>query len=377
MQIKDRIVTWWIQNIITPKREIIDRPGFVVTTFTEHKQTTYLRDLFIPEKLFEMIENKIVQTYGDQGKQALYSAGKKFGYVYASMSNFPTIKKRTKKELTDFAYLFVRYCETLFAKRAIHNSNIEQKTFIISFDGYIICRNNGLGYIMTEGATAGVWAYVMQDKTIEGIQIKCQGRGDEQCSVICAPDEKLQKEKNNFFHERELPEQKFDIKYKALNEIREVTHSVNSLQKLINSGFFSYHEGILSYKGMRFFGCESHILYILEQEISKLPDGEQILFDACFEYGKLLRETYGGRDFQKFIPDFFPALGFGDVFVFDPNIPSIAAIYYPWTMFSEKSNYIIFRGIMSGLVSNSVGKNIKFNNWKITVRSYLTLTINP
>jgi len=38
MPVKDKIVTWWIQNVIIPRREIIDQPGFVVTTFTEAKK---------------------------------------------------------------------------------------------------------------------------------------------------------------------------------------------------------------------------------------------------------------------------------------------------------------------------------------------------
>jgi len=217
----------------------------------------------------------------------------------------------------------------------------------------------------------------MQDKSIEGVQLECQGRGNERCFVICAPEQKLQEKTNNFFRVNDLPEQKFDIVYKTLNEIKATTHAVNSLRKLIDAGFFNYHEGILLYKDMRFFGCEAHIFYLLEQEIAKLQDGEQVLFDVCFEYGKLLQKTYGFTSFQKFIPDFFPALGFGDVFVLDHTAPRIAAVYYPWTAYSEQSKYIIFRGIMSGFISNSIGKHIEFTNQKITIRTDLTLTISP
>ena len=92
MPVKDKVVTWWIQNVIIPRQEIIDKPGFIVTTFTEKKFITYLRDFFLPEKLIEIIESKIVQTYGDLGRQVLYSIGKKFGYIYCSLSNFPNVK---------------------------------------------------------------------------------------------------------------------------------------------------------------------------------------------------------------------------------------------------------------------------------------------
>ena len=216
----------------------------------------------------------------------------------------------------------------------------------------------------------------MQDKSIEGVQLECEGRGNNRCLVMCGPEEKLLKKTNMFFCERDLPEQKFNEYYKALNEIREATYAKNSLKDLIDIGFFNYQGGFLSYKNMRFFGCESHMLYIMEEEISKLENGEQILFDACVEYGKKLREIYGGKDYQKFILDFFPALGFGEVFVLDSTNYSITAVYYPWTTYSETSKYIIFRGIMSGFVSSSTDKNIKFNNYKISVSDYLTLTIS-
>ena len=375
MPVKDRIVSWWIQNIITPQREIIDKPGFVITTFTDKNQTTYLRDLFFAEQLFELIEKSTNQKDGEQGKQVLYSAGKKFGYLYASMSNFPTIKSSSMKEFSDFVYLLVRYVGGVYAQQATHSLDLDQKLFTISFKDYIVCRHNGLGYIMADGGITGIWAYLMQDKSIEGTQLECQGRGNQQCLVICAPEERICEKTNNFFRESDLPEQKFDELYKTLNEIRKTTYAQNSLKDLINIGFFRYMGGILSYKNTRFFGSESHILYLLEQELMKLKDGEQVLFDACFEYGKLLQETYGHTDYKKFIPDFFPALGFGDILVMDSDGLSIGVTYYPWTVFSDQSKYIIFRGIMSGFVSNSLGKKIEFKNFNINVRDYLTVTI--
>ncbi|MCX6665060.1 MAG: hypothetical protein NT038_03215 [Euryarchaeota archaeon] len=375
MAVKDRVVTWYIQNIIIPRREIIDKPGFIITAFTEHKKTTYLRDIFLPEQLFEIIEKRIIECFGERGKQVLYSAGKKNGYIYSSLSNFPTIQRCTKKEFSDFTYLLVRFVEGTYAKEAKYEINIDEKMFNIYFKDYIICRHNGLGYIMTDGGIAGIWAYAMQDKTVEGIQIECQGRGNQQCYIICAPEVFLLKKTPHIFHELDLSDQKSDSLYKTMNEIRKTIYSKNSLKDLLNAGFFEFKQGILSYKKNRFFFCDSHILYLLEQEIAKLDGGEQVLFNACFEYGKLLQETYGYKDYQKFIPDFFSALGFGEVRVLDPTKPSIASVYYPWTIFSETSKYIIFRGIVSGFVSSSLGKQIEFKTYNIVVKNYLTLTI--
>lgn len=376
MPVKDKVVNWFIQNIIIPRREIIDQPGFVITTFTEQNQTTYLRDPFLSEKLFELIENKITEQYGEKGKRALYSAGKKFGYLYSSLSNFPTINNCSKKEFLDFAYYLVRYIEGTYSRQAKHEINIDEKTFSINFVDYIVCRNNGLGYIMTEGGITGIWAYAIQDKNVEGAQLKCQGRGDESCHLLCGPEEKLKEKTINYFCEKDLPDEAFTEIYKTMNEIRPATYSNNSLKDLLDSGFFEYKQGILSYKNIRFFHCESHILYLIEKEISKLENGEKVLFDICFEYGKYVRNTYGATDYERFISDYYPAIGFGDITVLDKKNLKIAAIYYPWTKFSENSKYIIFRGIMSGIVSDSKGEIVEFKNYDIDIGEYLTLTIS-
>ncbi len=375
MPVKDRIVSWYIRNVILPKKEIIDQPGFIITTLSGGRQPIYLRDLFLSEPLFELIENIIVKNYGDEGRQVLYSAGKKFGYVYSSMSNFPTIETCTKKEFSEFAYFLVRFVEGTYAQHAQHKIDMDNKTFTLSLKDYIVCRHNGLGHIMTEGGIAGIWAYSMEDKSIEGKQIECQGRGSDNCIVECGPLELIQEKSNDFFRETDLPDLKFNTTYKTMNEIRPTEYSSNSLQRLLNAGFFTYKRGILSYKDQRFFACDSHVLYFLEEQISKLKDGEEILFNTCFEYGKKLREIYGGKEYKKFIPDFFSALGFGDILVIDSDGYKIGAIYFPWTYLSEKSKYIIFRGLMSGIISSAIDKKVEFKNFDISIRNYLTLTI--
>lgn len=373
MPIKDRIVSWYVQNILIPRTEIIDKPGFIITTLSKPPETTYLREIFLPEKLLELIETRIVEHYEDKGRQTLYSAGKKFGYVYASLSRFPTVNTTNKKDFSNFTYYLVRYMEGVFSAKAQHEINIEEKWFSVDFNQYIVCRNNGIGHIMTDGGTAGIWAYAINDKSVEGIQLECQGRGDSRCLILCGPEKKIKEKTPDFFCEKNLPEQKFEGTYEHLNKIRPTEYSNNSLQDLLHVGFFEYEHGMITYNNNRFFPVESHILYFLEEEISKLENGEQTLFDICFEYGKILRETYGYEDYQKFIPDFFPALGFGDLIFLDSN--SVAAIYYPWTIFSEKSKYIIFRGIISGFVSDSLKKKIEFKNYDVDVKDFLTLTI--
>lgn len=375
MPVKDRVVRWFIKNILVPKREIIDKPGFIITTFTERDTVTYLREVFLPEKLFEMIENKIVENYGNKGKQVLYSAGKKFGYLYSSMSNFPTVKNHSRKTLEDFLYALVRYMEITFSRQANHEVNFEEKTFTISFRDYIVCPHNGHGYVMTDGGSVGIWSFLVQDKTIEGVQIECQGRGNTQCLVQCGSEAKLLEKTKFFFREIDLPEYKFDANYKFLNKIQQTKYTGMSMKKLLDAGFFKYEEGCFFYQKNRFFGCEAHILYLLEQEISKLEYGEQLLFDVCYEYGRILQKLYGASDYKKFIMDFFSGIGFGESIFVEYNPPTIVTIYYPWSVYSERSKYVIFRGILSGFVSESTGKDIRFRNFKILIRDSLTIII--
>ncbi|MEM4257622.1 MAG: hypothetical protein QXL17_00510 [Candidatus Thermoplasmatota archaeon] len=376
MPVKDRIVTWFIQHVLLPRIEIIDKPGFVINTLSDNRKTTFLREFFLPEKLFEIIEKNIIKEYGDLGKETLYSIGKKFGYIYAAMSEFPTINTHKKKEMTDFVYYMVKYLETFYASHADYEVDIDKKILTISFKDYIICRNNGLGYIMADGGSVGIWAYLMQDKTLEATQLKCQGRGDTECVIICAPKNKIRDVKGNYFIEEQLDEMKYENNYLTLNEVRETIYARNSMKDLIDINFFEYSKGIVSYKQNRFFSCDSHILYVLENEIQRLPEGERILFDSCFEYGRILQKIYGYPDYAKFIIDFFPAIGFGDVMVNDSQGFKITSVYYPWTTFSEKAKYTIFRGILSGFISASLNMNILFKNFTIDIGEYLTLTIS-
>ncbi|MEF8880104.1 MAG: hypothetical protein V5A64_06930 [Candidatus Thermoplasmatota archaeon] len=376
MPIKDKVVNWFIQNVLAPKKEIIDKPGFVVTTFTEENQVTYLRELFLPEKLLEDLENNVINKYGDKGKQTLYSAGKKFGYLYAQLSNFPTIKDYSEKDMSNFISLLVKYMETTFSKNADYKTNFDEKTLFLSFEDYVVCRHNGYGYILTEGGSAGLWSYLMQDKSIEAIQLECEGRENDKCNILCESSDKLiEKIDERFYKELELPEKRLNESYKAMNEIRPSSYSNNSMKDLINSNFFRYEGGSFFYNGNRFFGCESHILYLLEKEISKLEEGEKIIFETCFEYGKTLRRTYSDTDYSGFLTDFFPAIGFGDITVLSQKEPTVASIYYPWTRFSEESNFIIFRGILSGFVSDATGEKVIFDTYETDINNYLTLTI--
>lgn len=358
MTIKDILLSWYIQHILIPRIEIIDRPGFIVTQASGRGRQTYLRVLLLPEQLFVNLEMKTIEEKGEEGKQALYNTGKRFGWSWASLSGFPTIKTASQSELTQFADFLVTYVGVTYASKATHTINLKTQHFLFKAKNYIICRKNGQGYIMTAGGISGIWAYMMNNPMIEGIQQKCSGRGDEWCEVLCAPTEFLEANHFNFNKMKELSDIKLSKTYIDMNKIRETTYAKNSLKDLINAGLFRYEGGVMSYKDDRYFLCESHLIYILEEEMRKLNGGEKILFDVAFNYGKELAKG-NEKNYSAFITHYISALGWGDVVSLRKEGKCfVYASHYPWIWESKNPNFTLFRGMVSGILSGSLGREV-------------------
>ncbi len=368
MTIKDKIISWYLSNIYIPKFEIIDKPGYICEHVGGQKEI-FLREIAFPENIFVELEKIIAKK--QKGKNILYSIGKKFGYRYAISSKFTTIDKMSKKVFLQDSYFLVRYIESVsYGKNLNHKVDYNKRIFNLTAKDYIICRKNGLGYILTSGGIAGIWAYMTCNPAVEGIQTKCRGHGDKRCEVICAPTQILKKRKLRFFEETNLKKLDIDQNYKNINEIREPEFAKHSLKDLIDSKFFKYSQGILNYKNERYFLGDASLFYILEKEIKKLKGGEKILFDISFDYGRNLAEkeekTQDQKIAGKFVTDYMSALGWGDILVLNkPGKYSVISNHFPWTRWVRDTNFMMFRGIVSGLLSG-------FLNRKITLKKFQT-----
>ena len=360
VSIKDSVVKWYITNVVMPKVEIFDKPGFIVTKFTFKGRETYQRVLFLPEKLFENLEIKIVERYGCEGKQRLYSAGKKFGYRFSKVCNFPNIQEVSKKEFMDFVDNFMMFVGVKWATKTEHKIDFKLKRFWFGAEEYIICRNNGLGYLMLEGCDTGWWAYMVNDVSTEGAQVKCQGKNHDKCELICAHHDVLLKENIKFFTEQDISVKKFDQSYADINKICKAEHADLSLRDLINSGVFSYFgKRVLKFKNERHFPCEVGLIYLLEIEMKKLKNGQEILFNTSFDYGKKLAKNEAKVGYRKFITDYMSALGWGDILVTKKSGKyKIYSKHFPWTEFLDEVDFTIYRGILSGLLSEFLDEKI-------------------
>jgi len=378
MPIKDSVVRWYIQNVIRPRHEVIDKPGFIIDQFSDKAGRVYLREIALSERLLENIEKNIVDKYGDKGRQALYSAGKKFGYRHSLISNFSTIKNASEKEIKKLGYSFVRFVECTWAHRITHMTDIPKKEAEIIFDDYIVCRNNGIGHLLTEGTCTGFWSYTMDDPSLEGVQTKCQGRGDKKCTLVCGPPDSLSRRGLKFFREIDLANLEKDDRYDVINKIRDTKYARNSFKKLVDSGFLKYHKGIIEHNNERFFLVETSLLYLLEMEIGRLKSGDALLFDIAFDFGKEIAKKEGETGFGRFITDFFSSLGWGDMIVTKKSGQyNVISHYFPWTKFSDQINFSIYRGILSGIIAESTGKRIVLNkSEKVLTKDGFSLLIS-
>lgn len=359
---KDKIVSWFLRNIMLPRIEDIENPGFIVLRLAGKKSETYLRELMFPEDLLASIEKKAVSKYGETGKQAMYSAGKKFGWEYASASTFNRKGESTPQEMESFSFNLVRYIECSFASGLTHELDLKNDLFKINMDKFVICSKDGLGYLMSSGGIAGIWGYMMNDKSVEGIELKCQGRGDKMCEVVCAPGATLKKlGYDPKFSELNLTDNKLTSEYLALNKISKVSYATKSLKDMVSSGIFEYGHGIMKFKDNRYFLLESGCIYLIEKQLTALEGGEDLIFDSAFEFGSSLIKK--GRQNMAFITDYMSALGWGDVYVSVKNQEyRVVSSFYPWTSYAKDSKFITFRGLVSGMISEIVGKQIKLAN---------------
>ncbi len=371
MAIKDATVSWFIRNVLLPRNEIIDRPGFIVLKIGKKKAITNLREVVIPEGIFAELEKGIVTKHAEKGRQLLYSIGKRFGYRYASASHLPTIKESSEGDFLKFAYFVVRYIESIYSSKMTHEIDMARQLFTLSMNDYIVCSRNGIGHLLTEGSIAGIWAYVVQNMNIEGVQTKCQGRQDAFCEVVCAPRDYFAEKRMKCFSEGRLDNLSIRLpQYNNINCVRTSKFAKNSLKTIIDAGFIKYAHGTMTYKDERFLLLESSVMYLLEMGLKKLPGGLDLLWRTSFAWGKAFSGKFDKQDPCKFIKDLFPGFGFGDFFASaEGGKYKITVGFFPWNEWADEVEFVMFRAMLSGIISGMTGKKVELKKIRKSVFS--------
>jgi hypothetical protein len=128
----------------------------------------------------------------------------------------------------------------------------------------------------------------------------------------------------------------------------------------------------------RHFICEASLFYFVENELSKIPNAEKIVFDIAFEFGEDILPEKQDKKLENFISDYLSPCGWGDIMVFQRDGKyGLISNYFPWTEMANKIKFTIFRGIVSGIISKSVGRNVILKNATPAVYSgYMTLQVS-
>ena len=368
--LKDSILSWYIRTIVLPGRELINNPGFICEKIGNGDD--YLREIAFPNSIGIQLENKLQP-------EDVYRIGKKFGWSYAKNSDIFTIDKVSKDEFMNEAHLLVKYMESIsFAQEMNEKIQYTDKVFELKMKNTLICSTTGRGYLMEIGGIAGICAYAVQDPNVEGVQPKCQGRGDEECEVIIAPYDTLVQKGYTPIHCNDMENLDVDDKYREFNKIRPTRWASYSLRNLIDSKFFRYTHGLVTYNTERFFLCEASFMYFLEKGLRNVNGGLEFLWDISFDFGKKLTEKLAKQDPCKFIMDFFPALGFGDILaIVKKGKYNISVNYSPWTKWADDTDFILFRGMLSGVISGFTNKKIQLKKIEKEERNgYLTLVLS-
>jgi len=378
MNIQDSVTGWFVQKFVMPRSQVFDSPGFVSMKITGKKEDLFVREAIMPESFFVNVENEVVNRFGDNGRQRLYSAGKKFGYGYVSVGNFPTIKSTSEKDFLNFVFLLIRYTEGTYAKRIAHKVILEKFEIDLELYDYVICNKSGHGYFLSSGGAAGIWSKLMEDPSVEGTQIQCQGKGVDNCVLICAPAQVLAEKSMSFFKETNVGNLEIDSRYSALNKFRKTKFSQNSFQRFLQSKIFNYENGVINGFGERFFLCELTGVYLIEFEVAKLSGGDEILFEAAFQSGVSVAQHSTSKNPGMFIQDLLCSLGWGDVFVQNKGgLVVVNMDFFPWTKFSETSSFLFIRGFASGLCSFLFNRSVKLKNFKsTTIQGFLFVSLS-
>lgn len=355
MAIQDALKSWFLRNVIKPRTEELDTPGFVATRVGG--KGTELREVFLPESLLVQIEDNVLEQFSE-GDERLYAIGKRFGWRYASIGDFPQTGNVSEHEFTKFFDFFMKYIEIIYASNLSYTLDTFARTFEMEAENYSVCRKNGRGQLLTTGAVAGVVAYLFEDKTMEAVQPECQGRGDKQCEVYCGRPEDIEEE----YCVTQLSEEELSSRYRKVNEIQQIKHGDSSIKDLMDKGFFDYNKGIMSHEGERYVPAEASLIYLLETQVD--ADQESVLFESAYSVGKSIGE---GKELS-FINDYLPALGWGGVKPVGEG-EKVHVSHYPWTKYAEETTFAIFRGFISGIISGIRDKEIRYEEYETNLTS--------
>jgi hypothetical protein len=364
------LVDWFIRNIVLPRYKNIKSPGFIVINFKPPKANeVYFRQVLFPEDIVAKIET-IFDRLNKKNKKniiILYNIGASLGYNFAKIFSVPNVNKNNRDEIEKYFKFAFKWNFSTWCKDAqITEFDLDNKIIKLELDEHIICRKNGKGYILTEGAEAGFGKFLFCDNTMETIQEKCQGRKDKICKTIWASE--------NYFKEHNIPYKKGEVLFeidnpldeKIYNSIQKPRYCTKSTYDLIKNKIFNINEGHITFKNEVFFDCTVLLYYLIEKYLPTDKKSQEELFTLGLEYGEKLAE----HEKLEFIPQILSALGWGDTYITKKETIIVQINYFPWSsIIKEGVEFYLFRGMLSGMITKVLNRKISFTKYEKMIKN--------
>ncbi|HLC93201.1 MAG TPA: hypothetical protein VJH23_05855 [archaeon] len=365
---KRDLVKWFVKNILLPQVVRIDSPGFIVTVKNAQGAQISQRNVLLSETQLAEFEKGLVKKFGEEGKKIAYSIGKNHGNAYCNSFEIPRLKEGGEKTVDNFIPFFMSFMGATWGNFPEYDYDLKKKIVKFGMADHIVCRKNGLGYMLGAGVLAGGWAWIVHDTSVEGVQTQCTGRGDKECRLICAPADYLKKQGLAPFIFKADAAFQMSGTYNEMNAIRKPEYSRASLKSMIESNIFKFERNKLSFHGERYFQAGIELLYLIELTAAEKKGVKELLFSTAFEQGKKIAESEKGNDYSVFIPDFISATGFGEVLITGKAGEfAVQVNYFPWLTPYDKITYSYYKGLLSGLLTGFSGKVSKLTEHAIDV----------
>ena len=335
------------------------------------KTPIFSRRVLIPETFLIELE-KAMTLRGPDAQKALYSAGKRFGYAYAILGGFMTVKDKQDQDLLNYIDLVNKQIAGTYAKNIDFNIDFTRNVCTYDLKNFVIIERLGFGYFLPLGSAAGLISYILQDKTIEGI-VEESDVDNGTARLTYAPSKYLDEMGKRFFHESELTGLEPSLEYIKFNELRQLKYSDYSLKKLIDAGIFVLEDGILISNNERYFMIDSDGFYLLELGLKQYA---KEVYYAAFTAGvRILGNVKNPQN--KTIIDYLSAFGWGDVTIMEANKKYVINVdYFPYTKFYNDIDYGMFSGMLSGMISCVAKRKIGFKQIKKTISNgYLSVSL--
>jgi hypothetical protein len=371
MSIKDNLVSAFIKGFVISRAQVFDQPGFIIFRITG-KTDIYTRQVIFPESIFVNLEKKLIEKFGQSGKQLLYSTGKKWGYRFAAMQNF-TRRSETKSnsEFLSFVNIMNTFIGGTYAKSMDYEFDFEKTLAKFELCDFVVVRVLGFDYFLALGGAAGLWCYLLERNDIEGIQI-----GGVDGTILCEYSFPANLSKKDLvLVETDLTGLDPEKEYRSLNAISSNKFSKKSFSEYLNTKVFSHDAGAVSLGKVRFFLFEACGMYLLERALTT-PLQKNLLFEVSVDSGKEIVGQFKSPS-SLLVSEVLSALGWGDILILQKNSKvTILVEHFPWTKFYNEIDFVIFSGLLSGMLSTVLNRPIALEVNKKNITTSLCLVLS-